>query len=78
MSAAGSAYGLRSYVNAQTHEGESALFLAAQRGHLAVVRLLLKAHANIDQSTNDLSSPLYAGLTAHSYCPHPAYIHSGM
>ncbi|CAL8379471.1 unnamed protein product [Gadus morhua 'NCC'] len=60
--AAGSAGGLRAFVNAQTHEGESALFLAAQRGHLAVVRLLLKAHANIDQSTNDLSSPLYAAV----------------
>lgn len=51
-------------VNAQTHEGESACYLAAQRGHLRVVRLLLKAHADIDQMTNDLSCPLYAGEAA--------------
>ncbi|XP_024140657.1 ankyrin repeat and SOCS box protein 3 isoform X1 [Oryzias melastigma] len=49
-------------VNAQTHEGESACYLAAQRGHLRVVRLLLKAHADIDQMTNDLSCPLYAAV----------------
>uniref|UniRef100_A0A3P8SY53 Ankyrin repeat and SOCS box containing 3 n=1 Tax=Amphiprion percula TaxID=161767 RepID=A0A3P8SY53_AMPPE len=52
----------RSYVNCLTHEGESALYLAAQRGHLAVVRLLLKARANINELTNDLSCPLYAAV----------------
>uniref|UniRef100_A0A3P9JLV1 Uncharacterized protein n=1 Tax=Oryzias latipes TaxID=8090 RepID=A0A3P9JLV1_ORYLA len=31
-------------VNAQTHQGESACYLAAQQGHGGVVRLLLKAH----------------------------------
>ncbi|CAL8304538.1 unnamed protein product [Lota lota] len=62
LSAAGTSCGLRSLVNAQTHEGESALFLAAQRGHLAVMRLLMKAHANINQFTNDLSCPLYAAV----------------
>ncbi|XP_017295523.1 ankyrin repeat and SOCS box protein 3 [Kryptolebias marmoratus] len=50
------------YVNSLTHEGESACYLAAQRGHLSVVRLLLKAHANINQLTNDLSCPLYAAV----------------
>ncbi|XP_040923217.1 ankyrin repeat and SOCS box protein 3 isoform X2 [Toxotes jaculatrix] len=59
---AGSSHGCRAYVNTLTHEGESACYLAAQRGHLAVVRLLLKAHANIDQLTNDLSCPLYAAV----------------
>lgn len=49
-------------MNSLTHEGESACYLAATRGHLAVVRLLLKAHANINQLTNDLSCPLYAGI----------------
>uniref|UniRef100_A0A3B3I7I2 Ankyrin repeat and SOCS box containing 3 n=1 Tax=Oryzias latipes TaxID=8090 RepID=A0A3B3I7I2_ORYLA len=49
-------------VNAQTHEGESACYLAAQRGHVGVVRLLLKAHADVDQMTNDLSCPLYAAV----------------
>lgn len=52
----------RSYVNCLTHEGESSLYLAAQRGHLAVVRLLLKAGANINELTNDLSCPLYAAV----------------
>ncbi|XP_014900411.1 ankyrin repeat and SOCS box protein 3 isoform X1 [Poecilia latipinna] len=52
----------RDYVNALTHEGESACYLAAQRGHLAVVRLLLKAHADLNQLTNDLSCPLYAAV----------------
>ncbi|XP_068585382.1 ankyrin repeat and SOCS box protein 3 isoform X2 [Cebidichthys violaceus] len=50
------------YVNSLTHEGESACYLAAQRGHLAVLRLLLKTHANINQLTNDLSCPLYAAV----------------
>ncbi|XP_023274698.1 ankyrin repeat and SOCS box protein 3-like [Seriola lalandi dorsalis] len=58
----GSSHGCRAYVNSLTHEGESACYLAAQRGHLAVVRLLLKAHANINQLTNDLSCPLYAAV----------------
>nr|XP_020460458.1 ankyrin repeat and SOCS box protein 3-like isoform X2 [Monopterus albus] len=59
---AGSSRGSRAYVNSLTHEGESACHLAAQRGHLAVVQLLLEAHANIDQLTNDLSCPLYAAV----------------
>ncbi|XP_037547630.1 ankyrin repeat and SOCS box protein 3 [Nematolebias whitei] len=50
------------YVNSLTHEGESACYLAAQRGHLSVVGLLLKAHADINQLTNDLSCPLYAAV----------------
>ncbi|XP_065327691.1 ankyrin repeat and SOCS box protein 3-like [Pelmatolapia mariae] len=51
------------YVNHLTHEGESACYLAAQRGHLEVVRLLLKAHADINQLTNDLSCPLYEAVS---------------
>lgn len=58
----GSSRGCSAYVNSLTHEGESACYLAAQRGHLAVVRLLLKADANINQLTNDLSCPLYAAV----------------
>uniref|UniRef100_A0A3P9HW24 Ankyrin repeat and SOCS box containing 3 n=1 Tax=Oryzias latipes TaxID=8090 RepID=A0A3P9HW24_ORYLA len=54
--------GVPALVNAQTHEGESACYLAAQRGHVGVVRLLLKAHADVDQMTNDLSCPLYAAV----------------
>ncbi|XP_029934528.1 ankyrin repeat and SOCS box protein 3 isoform X2 [Myripristis murdjan] len=60
--AADSSRGCRAYVDTLTHEGETACYLAAQRGHLAVVRLLLKAHANINQPTNDLSCPLYAAV----------------
>ncbi|XP_039644563.1 ankyrin repeat and SOCS box protein 3 isoform X1 [Perca fluviatilis] len=60
--AAGSSRGCSAYVNSLTHEGESACHLAAQRGHLAVVRLLLEAHSNINQLTNDLSCPLYAAV----------------
>lgn len=52
----------RDYVNSLTHEGESACYLAAQRGHLAVVGLLLRAHADLNQLTNDLSCPLYAAV----------------
>lgn len=60
--AAGSSRACGAYVNSLTHEGESACFLAAQRGHLAVVQLLLEARADINQLTNDLSCPLYAGI----------------
>ncbi|XP_076616232.1 ankyrin repeat and SOCS box protein 3 [Chaetodon auriga] len=62
LSAVGGKKGCNSYVNSLTHEGESACYLAAERGHLAVVRILLKAHANVNQPTNDLSCPLYAAV----------------
>ncbi|XP_054898456.1 ankyrin repeat and SOCS box protein 3 [Poeciliopsis prolifica] len=52
----------RDYVNTLTHEGESACYLAAQRGHLAVVKRLLKVRADIDQQTNDLSCPVFAAV----------------
>ncbi|XP_032357737.1 ankyrin repeat and SOCS box protein 3 isoform X6 [Etheostoma spectabile] len=60
--AGGSSRGCSAYVNSLTHEGESACYLAAQRGHLEVVQLLLEAHSNINQLTNDLSCPLYAAV----------------
>ncbi|CAN9508852.1 unnamed protein product [Ophioblennius macclurei] len=60
--AAGSSGDCRDYVNSLTHEGESACYLAAQRGHLPVVRLLLRAHSDVNQLTNDLSCPLYAAV----------------
>ncbi|XP_041671649.1 ankyrin repeat and SOCS box protein 3 [Cheilinus undulatus] len=59
---AGSSHACRSFVNCSTHEGESACYLAALHGHLSVVQLLLKAHADINQLTNDLSCPLYAAV----------------
>ncbi|XP_061782771.1 ankyrin repeat and SOCS box protein 3 [Nerophis lumbriciformis] len=54
-----------SFINSATHEGESACYLAAKRGCLAMVRILLRAGANINQSTNDLSSPLYAAVSGN-------------
>lgn len=60
--AASSTLDFRSFVNSQTHEGETALFLAARSGHLSVIKLLLKAKADIDLQTNDLSCPLYAAV----------------
>lgn len=59
---AGSSRRGSAYVGSRNHEGESALYLAAQRGYLAVVRLLVNARANINQSTNDGSCPIYAAV----------------
>ncbi|XP_042178877.1 ankyrin repeat and SOCS box protein 3 isoform X4 [Oncorhynchus tshawytscha] len=64
--AEGASSGCRAYVGSLTHEGESALYLAVQRRHLAVVKLLLRAHADINQPTNDLSCPLYAGANVNT------------
>ncbi|XP_034049550.1 ankyrin repeat and SOCS box protein 3 isoform X2 [Thalassophryne amazonica] len=60
--AARSSRGIQAYVNSLTFEGESACYLAAQHGHVAVVRLLLNADADINQLTNDLSCSLYAAV----------------
>ncbi|XP_057682123.1 ankyrin repeat and SOCS box protein 3 isoform X1 [Corythoichthys intestinalis] len=60
---AGSSSGFQAYVNSTTHEGETACYLAAERGHLPALRLLLKAGADINQQTNDLSCPLFAAVT---------------
>uniref|UniRef100_A0A673C6N7 Ankyrin repeat and SOCS box containing 3 n=1 Tax=Sphaeramia orbicularis TaxID=375764 RepID=A0A673C6N7_9TELE len=62
--AARSSRSFRAFVNSLTHEGESSCYLAAQRGHMDVVRLLLKNHAVVNQQTNDLSCPLYAAVDA--------------
>lgn len=53
------------FVKSLTHEGESACYLAAKHGHSAVVQLLLKAKADMNQLTNDSSCPLYAGIPVH-------------
>ncbi|XP_059180062.1 ankyrin repeat and SOCS box protein 3 [Centropristis striata] len=62
LAAAKAAGSSSSFVNSVTHEGESACYLAAQRGHLSLVRLLITAQADINQLTNDLSCPLYAAV----------------
>uniref|UniRef100_A0A8C6UCU5 SOCS box domain-containing protein n=1 Tax=Neogobius melanostomus TaxID=47308 RepID=A0A8C6UCU5_9GOBI len=59
---ASSTLDFRLFVNAQTHEGETPLFLAARLGHVSVVKLLLKGDADIDLQTNDLSCPLYTAV----------------
>ncbi|XP_054623108.1 ankyrin repeat and SOCS box protein 3-like isoform X2 [Dunckerocampus dactyliophorus] len=53
------------YVNSTTFKRESACYLAAQRGYLAAVHILLKAGANINQCTNDLACPLYAAVRSN-------------
>nr|XP_057921882.1 ankyrin repeat and SOCS box protein 3 isoform X2 [Doryrhamphus excisus] len=60
----GSSWDIRSFVNSATHEGESACHLAARCGCLPAVRILVRAGADVNQCTNDLSCPLYAGKTA--------------
>ncbi|KAK7918729.1 hypothetical protein WMY93_010013 [Mugilogobius chulae] len=60
--ASSSSLEFRSFVNATTHEGETAMFLAAQNGRLSVVKILLKAKADVNRQTNDLSCPLYAAV----------------
>ncbi|KAJ0016324.1 hypothetical protein NQD34_014614 [Periophthalmus magnuspinnatus] len=45
-----------------THEGETPLFFAAQNGHPSVVKLLLRAKADVNLQTVDLSCPLYAAV----------------
>ncbi|XP_054624477.1 ankyrin repeat and SOCS box protein 3-like isoform X2 [Dunckerocampus dactyliophorus] len=59
----GSSLDVQSFVNYATHEGESACHLAARRGFLPAVRILLRAGADVNQCTNDLSCPLYAAVS---------------
>ena len=49
---------IRVPVNATKPDGATALFLAAQEGHAALVKLLLKAGAAIDMPDEDGISPL--------------------
>ncbi|XP_033841174.1 ankyrin repeat and SOCS box protein 3 [Periophthalmus magnuspinnatus] len=60
--ASSSSLDFRSFVNSQTHEGETPLFFAAQNGHPSVVKLLLRAKADVNLQTVDLSCPLYAAV----------------
>ncbi|XP_055006207.1 ankyrin repeat and SOCS box protein 3 [Boleophthalmus pectinirostris] len=60
--ASSSSLDFQSFVDVQTHEGETPLFLAAQNGRLSVVKLLLRARAHVNLQTNDLSSPLYTAV----------------
>ncbi|XP_072304804.1 ankyrin repeat and SOCS box protein 3 [Eucyclogobius newberryi] len=60
--AAASSLDLHTFVNSQTHEGETPVFLAAQNGRLSVVKILLKNKANMNLQNNDLSCPLYTAV----------------
>jgi ankyrin repeat protein len=47
---------------ATTDDGTTPLFMAAQKGHVEVVRLLLEKGAAVNQATTDDKSPLYAAI----------------
>ncbi|KAH7371110.1 ankyrin repeat-containing domain protein, partial [Pyrenochaeta sp. MPI-SDFR-AT-0127] len=53
-------------VNSTTRHGKGLLQLAAERGHLKILRLLLenKDHKDIDVNARDMSNPSKPGLTA--------------
>uniref|UniRef100_A0AAY4EZQ2 SOCS box domain-containing protein n=1 Tax=Denticeps clupeoides TaxID=299321 RepID=A0AAY4EZQ2_9TELE len=50
------------YVNALTHNGETAIYLAAKNGRTRSVRWLVKAGADASLKTSDLSCPLFAAV----------------
>mmetsp|Transcript_153584 Transcript_153584/g.492261 ORF Transcript_153584/g.492261 Transcript_153584/m.492261 type:complete len:1098 (-) Transcript_153584:103-3396(-) len=47
-------------VNAQDQYGRSAMFLASERGHAAVIAVLMGGHASLDLCNKDGWSPLHA------------------
>ncbi|XP_063774725.1 ankyrin repeat and SOCS box protein 3 [Pseudophryne corroboree] len=52
----------RSYVKSKTFEGESALHLAAKSGGAPCSEILLRAGANPNEVTNDLTTPLFLAV----------------
>ncbi|XP_069036016.1 ankyrin repeat and SOCS box protein 3 isoform X3 [Lepisosteus oculatus] len=51
-----------SFVNSRTYEGETALHLAARRGHCVIVGRLLEAGAEANQVTNEETTPLFLAV----------------
>ncbi|XP_057682144.1 ankyrin repeat and SOCS box protein 3-like [Corythoichthys intestinalis] len=60
---AGSPSRFKAYVNSTTRKGETACYLAAKRGKLSTLRLLVRKGADINQQTKDRSCPLFAAVT---------------
>ncbi|KAM9462791.1 ankyrin repeat and SOCS box protein 3 [Clarias gariepinus] len=50
------------YVNSTTHNSETPLYFAAMNGHLRAARCLIRAGADLNKMSNDLSSPLFAAV----------------
>lgn len=50
----------RADVNIKTTNGDTALIVASQKGHLDVVRVLLAAKADVDAKMNDGTTALNA------------------
>ena len=53
-------------VNQRTHEGETALFLAAKAGHHDVVSVLLQNEADPNISNNEDGSPVLQGINCYT------------
>ncbi|MBN3320245.1 ASB3 protein, partial [Atractosteus spatula] len=51
-----------SFVNSRTYEGETALHLAARKGHCVIVGRLLEAGADVNQVTNEETTPLFLAV----------------
>ncbi|KAM4623391.1 ankyrin repeat and SOCS box protein 3-like [Polymixia lowei] len=66
LSKFGSYSNLVDYVNKRTNNGSTALLLAATKGHLNIVRVLLNAGGNINLKDNKGFSPLHCAVLEQS------------
>ncbi len=56
----------KSFINCTNQDGESALFLAAENGHLECVKLLLEYDSNVESTRNDGKNILMAAASSGS------------